>query len=145
MPPIIDSDGLLQSSTVYIRWITTSRALDHSRLKSLPADRTPVSSDITISELRALAFDRLNPCAERTAPPDVYVELFLISCHLSSDAGSMTLRNLELKGTRIHPLDVFAVMVSTREAAAGRPDIACGFISTKRGISIFQTCLSMFL
>ena len=141
----MDSDGRSQSSNLYIRWITTARALDHSRLKSLPADRIPVSSDITVSELRALAFDRLKLCAERTAALDVSVELFLTSCHLSLDAGSITLRNLGLKGTRAHPLDIFTVLVSTREAAAGRPDIASGFNSTKRGIATFQTCLSIFL
>ncbi len=37
------------------------------------------------------------------------------------------------------------MLVSTREAAAGRPDKACGFTSTNRGIATFQTSLSMFL
>ena len=145
MSSIIDSDGRSQSSKLYIRWITTGRALDHSYLKSLPADRIAVSSDTTVSELRALAFRRLDPYAEHTMPQDRSVELFLPSCHLSSDAGSITLRNLELEGTRSHPLDIFAVLVSTRKAAAGRPDIACGFTSTKQGIATFQTCLSIFL
>lgn len=35
--------------------------------------------------------------------------------------------------------------ISTKEAVAGRPDIACGLTSTKRGIATFQTCLSIFL
>lgn len=140
-----DSDGRSQSSKFYIRWITTGRALDHSRLKSLPAERTAISSDTTVSELRALAFVRLNPDAEQTAAPEMTIELFLTSCHLSSDAGLITLRNLELKGTKAHPLDVFAVPISKKEAVARRPDIACGFSSTKRGTATFQTCLSMFL
>lgn len=141
-------DGRSQSSKIYIRWITADRALEHSRLKSLPADRTAVSSDLTVAELRALAFDKLytqNPYAEHIAPPDTIAELFFKSCHLSSDPGSMTLRNLQLQGTKNHPLDIFAVLVSTREAAAGRPDRACGFTSTNRGIATFQTSLSMFL
>ena len=149
MSSVIDSDGRSQSSNLYIRWITTGRALDQSRLKSLPAERIAVSSDITVSELRDLAFGRLSPCAEHialcTAPPDVSMELFLTSCHLSSDAGSITLRNLELEGTKAHPLDIFAVPVSTTKAVVGKPDIACGFTSTKRGIATFHTCLSIFL
>ena len=73
------------------------------------------------------------------------MELFLTSCHLSSDAGPITLRNLGLEGTKAHPLDVFAVLVSTTKAIAGRPDIAWGFNSTQRGIATFHTCLAIFL
>ena len=73
------------------------------------------------------------------------MELFLTSCHLSSDAGSITLRKLELEGTKAHPLDIFAVLVSTAKVVAGRPDILCGFTSTQRGIATFHTCLTIFL
>ena len=141
-------DGWSQSSKIYIRWISQGRALEHSRLKSLPPDRTPISSDITVHELRALAFERLypkNPYAEHTAPPDTTVELFLTSCHLCREAGPITLRDLELKGSKTHPLDVFVVPISTREASAGRSDKAWGFSSTDRGTATFQTCLYIFL
>ena len=104
-----------------------------------------VSGNTTVSDLRARAFDRLNYYESHQMPSSMSVEIFLTSCHLSSNAGPVTLRDLNLQGTKDNPLDVYIVRVGTKGATPGRSDIDFGFTSTKRGKATFHTCLSVFL
>ncbi|MCJ1357306.1 MAG: hypothetical protein MMC33_007302 [Icmadophila ericetorum] len=137
-----------RDSKIYIRWITAGRALDHTRLKSLPADRTSLQSSTTVAELKEIAFKRLytgNIPDEDKPVPDATAELFLSNCHLSSlGRGSKTLGDLELQGSKHHPLDIFVVLIRKNYADATRPDHAWAFRSTERGTATFQTCCDIF-
>lgn len=139
----------IKDSVVYLRWITSSQALEHSQLNSFPSMRTPVRPQLTIAELKSLALSKLyngRGSKGNQVPPNVAAEIFLNNCHLASPySSSITLRDLKLEGTRDCPLDVYVVLTSTREVEASRPDQACGFPCTNRGIATFQTCLDVFL
>ena len=84
-------------------------------------------------------------------PTYASLELFLTTCYLSTNGpGSITLADLDLKGSRRQPLDIFVALVSThqadsREASRTGPDQAWGFPCTDRGKATFLTCLDMFL
>lgn len=74
------------------------------------------------------------------------VEIFLSNCHLASPYSSaITLQDLKVEGTKDHPLDIYVVLTSTREAEAFRPDQAFGFPCTNRGIATFHISFDVFL
>ena len=137
-----------RDSKIYIRWITAGRALEHTRLKSLPADRTAVQSSTTVAELKEIAFKRLytgNIPDEDKPVPNAVAELFLAHCHLSSlGRGAATLGDLGLQGSKNYPLDIFVVSVRKNYAEATRPDHAWAFKTTDRGMATFQTCCDIF-
>ena len=101
-----------------------------------------------MAELKEIAFKRLytgNIPDEDKPVPDATAELFLSNCHLSSlGRGSKTLGDLELQGSKHHPLDIFVVLIRKNYADATRPDHAWAFRSTERGTATFQTCCDIF-
>src|SRR5271154_953510 len=137
------------SEKVYIRWVTMKRALAHSRLKRIDADRKCVASHTTISELKLEAYERLfsaksqNETIEEPPEPNSTVELYVMGYRLSASP-FLTLADLQLKGSPGEPLDVFVVLRSLTESAEG-PHKTCSFPTTERGIATFDTSLKMLL
>src|SRR5271154_4460193 len=137
------------SEKVYIRWVTMKRALAHSRLKRIDADRQYVASDTTISGLKLEAYERLfsaksqNETIEEPPEPNTTVELYVMGYRLSASP-FLTLADLQLKGSPGEPLDVFVVLRSLTESAEG-PHKTCSFPTTERGIATFDTSLKMLL
>jgi hypothetical protein len=137
------------SDKVYIRWITMKRALAHSRLKKIGADRQCVASDTTISQLKFEAYERLfsakshNETTEEPPEPNTTVELYVMGYRLSASP-FLTLADLQLEGSLGEPLDVFVVLRNISESAEG-PHKTCGFPTTERGIATFDTSLKMLL
>jgi uncharacterized protein YegL len=128
-----------------VRWITAERALKDHSLRQIAADKTPVSSSITVSELRHVAFDRLYSAkvSNSEMPPSATAELFLNYSHLSpKDSTAVTLGSLDLKGTWEDPLDVFVVPI---RMLGDKLQDTWGFTSSDRGIVTFLTCLKLFI
>ncbi len=118
---------------------------DHSRLQSIPIDRVPVNSSLTISDFKHIAFLRLYSVQVNTGelPQSTTAELFLSHCYLSSKASAaITLNSLDLKGTADDPLDVFVVPTRTDGCKLQE---TWGFNSSDRGIATFLTCLKLFM
>ena len=144
-------DGLTETKDagVYIQWITSNQALDHPEISSLASHSIVVWPKITIAELKIVALNKIfywRGSDEDRVPPNVTAEVFTNSCHLASTySSSITLSDLKLEGTKDHPLDLYIVLTSKQKVEAFRPDQACGFPYTNRGIAAFHTCLDVFL
>lgn len=102
-----------------------------------------------MSELRTTAFDRLYRGlfpGEENPLPNTRVELFLTVCHLStSDADSVSLADLQLKGSLEHPLEIFIVLRKTEASSLTTPYTAWAFTRTDRGTATFFTSLKVLL
>lgn len=103
----------------------------------------------TLAELQSLALRRLfngRTSGESQVPPNIGAELFLSNCRLTSAKSyPIKLSDLNLEGTKEHPLDIFIVLVCTQDVKVPRLDHACGFSCTNRSIATFDTCLNVFL
>ena len=145
-PSVRVNEVQVSEDEVYIRWITPSRALDHTTLNHIGTDRG-VSGSTTIKELRAFALEdlyNLPDSTESPIKPDVKLELFLTSCGLRSiDDKETTLDQLGCVSSQSEPLDIFVVPFNNVDADNDRPQTLWGFESTNRGIATFQTCLKV--
>lgn len=74
------------------------------------------------------------------------MELFLTACHLStSNADSVSLAELQFKGSIEHPLEIFIVLRKTEVASLDTPYTAWAFTRTDRGTATFFTSLKVLL
>lgn len=132
-----------------MRWVTPARAIGSTRLSEISPDFNSFPSKTTISELRAVAFDRLYrglfPGEEKPLP-NTTAELFLTTCHLStSNANSLSLADLQLDGTLENPLDLFVVLRKKEAATTTTPHTLWAFARSDRGSATFFTSLKVLL
>ncbi|KAF8533503.1 hypothetical protein BDD12DRAFT_898766, partial [Trichophaea hybrida] len=125
---------------IYIRWVTPERALGSSRLSRIDVDTLPIRSDTSLSSFQKLAFDRLY--AGQSTNPDTTVELFLAGNYLSCN-DAVSLSDLQLKGSRKHPLHVFVLLIRNRTCM--KVHDVWGFETSDRGVATFVTCLKVLL
>jgi hypothetical protein len=47
-----------QAGSIYVRWITAGRTLDHPTISDIPADQIPADLQTTVNALKSMAVDR---------------------------------------------------------------------------------------
>lgn len=148
-PPPSVSRPYPQDSNVYIRWITLEAAMSNSRLRRIPVDNDPFPCGTTLSDLQAIAQERLcngSPRGACTNP--TRLNLFLRECRLYTENNLATLRDLGLRGDKYDPLDIFVefrgpLYPNFSALMIYEPKDSWSFDSTKRGISTLITSLQI--
>jgi hypothetical protein len=122
--------------------------MDHTCLRDIEVDPIPVPSDMLLSDFRKAAFERLysTPTGQANALPEgTKTDLYLSYCYLSDiDQNGVTLADMELEGSRKHPLNVFVILTrGFSESELKKPQNMCGYDSTERSAATFITSLTI--
>lgn len=78
--------------------------------------------------------------------PMIGLELYLTHCQLETHTqGDAILYDLELKGNKQPPLNVFVIRTCLKHLTTSKDYVKFGFTSSLRGVSTFVTCLQILL
>lgn len=76
----------------------------------------------------------------------IYLEFYLTHCQLETHIqGDATIYDLELKGTKQSPLNIFVIRTALNYFTTSKDYDRFGFTSSLRGVATFVTCLEILL
>ncbi|KAF7898441.1 hypothetical protein EAF00_004887 [Botryotinia globosa] len=135
------------AESVYVRWITPGRALDHVSLSDIETDREPLTRGMTVNQIIAAAKNRIFGAAgdEVTPAPGFNIGLWFIRADEDSSVwalGTDTPEKLGLTGSLENPLNIFLVLISE---ANPNPNSRYGFRCSLRSVAAFETCLKVLI
>lgn len=123
--------------------------MNRTSLGDIPVDTNAFPASTRLSEFTHQAMIRLYPESMLQGPilqPMIDLELYLTHCQLETHTqGDATLYDLELKGDKQSPLNIFVIRTCLKHLTTSKDYDRFGFTSSLRGVSTFVTCLQILL
>lgn len=123
--------------------------MNRTSLWDIPVDSNAFPASTRVSEFTHQAMIRLYPESMPQGPilqQMIDLEFYLTHCQLETHIqGDATLYDLELKGTKQSPLNIFVIRTGLKYLTTSKAYDRFGFTSSLRGVSTFVTCLQILL